>query len=74
MNHNEISWTVEDMNGAFVGLESLGKLGLNSNRIRSIAREAFVGLEGLKQLQLTDNSITSIQENAFQAMVDLREL
>ncbi|XP_064606178.1 LOW QUALITY PROTEIN: leucine-rich repeats and immunoglobulin-like domains protein 2 [Liolophura sinensis] len=74
MNHNEISWTVEDMNGAFLGLESLGKLGLNSNRIRSIAREAFVGLEGLKQLQLTDNSITSIQENAFQAMVDLREL
>jgi Leucine-rich repeat (LRR) protein len=74
MNNNEISWTIEDMNGAFDGLMSLNRLGLDSNRITSIAKKAFFGLDMLKALHLTDNAITSIQSNAFQIMRSLQEL
>ena len=74
MKYNDISWTIEDMNGAFEGLENLNRLGLDSNRIKSIAKRAFSGLEELKQLHLTDNAITSIQGNAFSVMKNLQEL
>ena len=74
MSHNEISWTIEDTNGAFDGLVSLNRLGLDSNRIKSIAKRAFQGLQQLKQLHLVDNAITSIQSNAFEPMTTLQEL
>ena len=74
LSGNDISWTVEDMNGAFDGLESLSRLGLDSNRIKSIAKRAFQGLGQLKQLHLVDNDISSIQSNAFSPILELREL
>ena len=74
MNNNEISWTIEDMNGAFSGLQSLSRLGLDSNRIKSIAKRAFYGLDGLKQLHLTDNAISYIESNAFVMLKELQEL
>lgn len=74
MNNNAISWTIEDVSGAFSGLQNLVKLGLKMNHIRSITNQAFLGLERLRQLHLEHNDITTIQENSFQPLHDLREL
>ena len=74
MNHNEISWTNENMNGAFDGLTSLSRLGLDSNRIKSIGKRAFSGLGHLQHLNLDDNAINSIQLNAFSVFNTLKEL
>jgi hypothetical protein len=71
---NRISATIEDMNGAFVGLNRLLKFGIASNQIKSVTKKAFVGLERVKKLDLSDNNITSVQENAFSNMSDLKEL
>lgn len=74
LNNNEISWTIEDMNGAFDGLTALSRLQLDSNRIKSIGKRAFSGLEHLQHLNLNDNAINSIQSNAFSPIAMLREL
>ncbi|XP_069485962.1 leucine-rich repeats and immunoglobulin-like domains protein 3 [Ambystoma mexicanum] len=71
---NEISWTIEDMNGAFCGLERLKRLKLQGNRIRSITKKAFSGLDALEHLDLTDNAIMSVQGNAFSQLKKLQEL
>lgn len=74
MNDNSISWTMEDVSGAFLGLQKLMKLGLKMNHIKSITNQAFLGLQRLRQLHLEHNDITTIQENSFQPLQDLREL
>ena len=74
LNNNEISWTIENTKGAFEGLNSVTRLGLNSNHIKSVTKRAFQGLEQLKQLHLADNAITTIQANAFESMSALQEL
>lgn len=74
LSNNDISWTIEDMDGAFTGLVKLKRLGLNSNRIKSISKRAFSGLDQLHKLHLADNNISSIQSNAFSPLTDLVEL
>ena len=74
LNHNEISWVVEDMDGAFSGLDRLVRLGLNGNRFKSVAKQAFSGLHNLKYLSMLDNSIASILENAFKPLQFLQDL
>ncbi|PSN57328.1 hypothetical protein C0J52_02121 [Blattella germanica] len=74
LNNNRISTSIEDMNGAFVGLNRLQKFGLADNNIKSITKRAFAGLEKLKRLDLSKNNITSVQENAFSSLPDLKEL
>lgn len=74
MGHNQLSWTVGDMDGVFEGLVSLSRLGLISNNIKLISNGAFLGLEHLRHLLLTDNAISSIQENAFALLSQLEEL
>ncbi|XP_037348275.1 leucine-rich repeats and immunoglobulin-like domains protein 1 isoform X2 [Talpa occidentalis] len=74
LDHNEISGTIEDTSGAFTGLESLSKLTLFGNKIKSVAKRAFSGLEGLEHLNLGDNAIRSVQFDAFVKMKNLKEL
>ncbi|XP_043944209.1 leucine-rich repeats and immunoglobulin-like domains protein 3 [Protopterus annectens] len=74
LKNNDISWTIEDMNGAFTGLDRLQTLVLQGNRIRSITKKAFSGLDALQHLDLTSNAIMSIQGNAFSEMKRLEEL
>ncbi|XP_021240711.1 leucine-rich repeats and immunoglobulin-like domains protein 3 isoform X2 [Numida meleagris] len=74
LKNNEISWTIEDMNGAFSGLDKLKKLILQGNRIRSITKKAFSGLDALEHLDLSNNAIMSVQGNAFSQMKKLKEL
>ncbi|XP_054990190.1 leucine-rich repeats and immunoglobulin-like domains protein 1 isoform X2 [Sorex araneus] len=74
LDHNDISGTVEDTSGAFTGLESLSRLTLFGNKIKSVAKRAFSGLEGLEHLNLGENAIRSIQFDAFVKMKSLREL
>ncbi|KAJ3602621.1 hypothetical protein NHX12_030370 [Muraenolepis orangiensis] len=61
MDHNDISGTIEDTNGAFSGLDSLNRLTLFGNKIKSVAKKAFSGLEALEHLNLGANTIRSIQ-------------
>ncbi|XP_038627960.1 leucine-rich repeats and immunoglobulin-like domains protein 1 isoform X3 [Tachyglossus aculeatus] len=74
LDHNEISGTIEDTNGAFTGLDSLNKLTLFGNKIKSVAKRAFSGLEGLEHLNLGENAIRSVQFDAFAKMKNLKEL
>lgn len=74
LDHNEISGTIEDTSGAFTGLESLSKLTLFGNKIKSVAKRAFSGLESLEHLNLGENAIRSIQFDAFVKMKNLKEL
>ncbi|XP_070265944.1 leucine-rich repeats and immunoglobulin-like domains protein 3 isoform X2 [Myotis yumanensis] len=74
LKNNEISWTIEDMNGAFSGLDKLQRLILQGNRIRSITKKAFTGLDALEHLDLSDNAIMSLQGNAFSQMKKLQQL
>ncbi|XP_006630714.3 leucine-rich repeats and immunoglobulin-like domains protein 1 [Lepisosteus oculatus] len=74
LDHNDISGTIEDTNGAFTGLDSLSKLTLFGNKIKSVARKAFSGLEALEHLNLGNNAIRSVQPEAFSKMKKLREL
>uniref|UniRef100_A0A8C9WQC2 Leucine rich repeats and immunoglobulin like domains 1 n=1 Tax=Scleropages formosus TaxID=113540 RepID=A0A8C9WQC2_SCLFO len=74
LDHNDISGTIEDTNGAFAGLESLNKLTLFGNKIKSVAKKAFSGLEALEHLNLGENAIRSIQIEAFVKMKSLRDL
>ncbi|XP_066208024.1 leucine-rich repeats and immunoglobulin-like domains protein 1 [Saccopteryx leptura] len=74
LDHNEISGTIEDTSGAFTGLDSLSKLTLFGNKIKSVAKRAFSGLEGLEHLNLGGNAIRSVQFDAFVKMKNLKEL
>ncbi|KAE8298078.1 Leucine-rich repeats and immunoglobulin-like domains protein 1 [Larimichthys crocea] len=74
LDHNDISGTIEDTNGAFSGLDSLNKLTLFGNKIKSVAKKAFSGLETLEHLNLGDNAIRSIQPDAFSKMKNLKTL
>ncbi|XP_068172318.1 leucine-rich repeats and immunoglobulin-like domains protein 1 [Antennarius striatus] len=74
LDHNDISGTIEDTNGAFSGLDSLNKLTLFGNKIKSVAKKAFSGLETLEHLNLGDNAIRSIQPDAFSKMRNLKTL
>ncbi|XP_044533684.1 leucine-rich repeats and immunoglobulin-like domains protein 3 [Gracilinanus agilis] len=74
LKNNEISWTIEDMNGAFSGLDKLRRLILQGNRIRSITKKAFSGLDALEHLDLSNNAIMSLQGNTFSQMKKLQEL
>ncbi|XP_069332143.1 leucine-rich repeats and immunoglobulin-like domains protein 1 isoform X7 [Eulemur rufifrons] len=74
LDHNEISGTIEDTSGAFMGLDSLSKLTLFGNKIKSVAKRAFSGLEGLEHLNLGENAIRSVQLDAFVKMKNLKEL
>uniref|UniRef100_A0A8D0CBH5 Leucine rich repeats and immunoglobulin like domains 3 n=1 Tax=Salvator merianae TaxID=96440 RepID=A0A8D0CBH5_SALMN len=74
LKNNEISWTIEDMNGAFSGLDKLRWLLLQGNRIRSITKKAFSGLDALEHLDLSNNAIMSVQGNTFSQMKQLKEL
>ncbi|XP_037703140.1 leucine-rich repeats and immunoglobulin-like domains protein 3 isoform X2 [Choloepus didactylus] len=73
LKNNEISWTIEDMNGAFSGLDKLRRLVLQGNRIRSITKKAFTGLDALEHLDLSDNAVMSLQGNAFAQMKKLQQ-
>ncbi|XP_051932410.1 leucine-rich repeats and immunoglobulin-like domains protein 1 [Hippocampus zosterae] len=74
LDHNDISGTIEDTNGAFSGLDSLSKLSLFGNKIKSVAKKAFAGLETLEHLNLGENAIRSIQADAFGKMKNLKTL
>ncbi|CAH2312973.1 leucine-rich repeats and immunoglobulin-like domains 1 [Pelobates cultripes] len=74
LDHNDISGTIEDTNGAFTGLESLSKLTLFGNKIKSVAKKAFSGLGALEHLNLGENSIRSVQPEAFGEMKSLKDL
>ncbi|GFO22622.1 leucine-rich repeats and immunoglobulin domains protein 1, partial [Plakobranchus ocellatus] len=74
LNHNEISWSMEDVTGVFHSLNRLNRLGLKANGISTIPVHAFSGLQQLKELSLDDNDITSIQENAFETLRKLESL
>ncbi|XP_068132710.1 leucine-rich repeats and immunoglobulin-like domains protein 3 [Hyperolius riggenbachi] len=74
LKNNEISWTIEDMNGAFSGLEKLKKLLLQGNRIGSITKKAFSWLDALEYLDLSSNALVSMQNNAFSQMKKLQQL
>uniref|UniRef100_A0ABI7W672 Ig-like domain-containing protein n=1 Tax=Felis catus TaxID=9685 RepID=A0ABI7W672_FELCA len=74
LDHNEISGTIEDTSGAFTGLDSLSKLTLFGNKIKSVAKRAFSGLEGLEHLNLGENAVRSVQSDAFVKMKNLKEL
>ncbi|KAG8435877.1 hypothetical protein GDO86_007101 [Hymenochirus boettgeri] len=74
LDHNDISGTIEDTNGAFIGLENLNKLTLFGNKIKSVAKRAFSGLETLEHLNLGGNSIRSVQNEAFGEIKNLKEI
>ncbi|XP_037347132.2 leucine-rich repeats and immunoglobulin-like domains protein 1 [Pungitius pungitius] len=74
LDHNDISGTIEDTNGAFSGLDSLNKLTLFGNKIKSVAKKAFSGLETLEHLNLGENAMRSIQPDAFSKMRNLKSL
>ncbi|XP_040263538.1 leucine-rich repeats and immunoglobulin-like domains protein 1 isoform X1 [Bufo bufo] len=74
LDHNEISGTIEDTNRAFQGLDSLNKLTLFGNKIKSVARNAFSGLGALEHLNLGGNAMRSVQAEAFGEMKMLKEL
>lgn len=74
VNYNEISWTIEDANGVFRGLNNLKKLFLVGNDIKSINSNAFVGLKNVTLLNLDNNNITSIQKNSFNELHSLKSL
>lgn len=74
MSQNQISSTIEDLNGPFVSLTQLRRLDLSANKIMSINQKAFLGLASVSELDLTGNNITTIQSNAFGDLLSLREL
>ncbi|KAL4226043.1 otolith morphogenesis [Mactra antiquata] len=74
LHNNRVFATIEDVQGAFMGLSNLDKLNLINNFIKTITKEAFIGLDSLHVLLLDGNNITSIQGNAFEPLVQLRQL
>ena len=74
LSNNELSWTIEDMNGTFNKLKNLQSLSLENNKIKSIAKNAFSGLSKVKTLNLLNNAISSVQSNALETMVEMESL
>lgn len=74
LSNNELSWTIEDMNGTFKELKNLQSLSLENNKIKSIAKNAFSGLNKVKTLNLLNNAISSIQSNALETMIEMESL
>ncbi|KAB1269925.1 Leucine-rich repeats and immunoglobulin-like domains protein 3 [Camelus dromedarius] len=71
LKNNEISWTIEDMNGAFSGLDKLRRLTLQGNRIRSITKKAFSGLDALEHLRpVTPTPSNALDVVAFRDLSD----
>uniref|UniRef100_A0A8C2R8Z9 Ig-like domain-containing protein n=1 Tax=Capra hircus TaxID=9925 RepID=A0A8C2R8Z9_CAPHI len=67
LKNNEISWTIEDMNGAFSGLDKLRLLDYRCVKVNSLTKLAF-------EIDLSDNAIMSLQGNAFSQMKKLQQL
>ncbi|RVE49541.1 hypothetical protein evm_005769 [Chilo suppressalis] len=57
-----------------VGLSSLKRLYLNSNRIRSVTKHSFPADNKLELLDLSNNLIEIIEEDAFLPCTNLKEL
>lgn len=74
MRNNKLSWTFEDTDGIFVGLNKLNKLVLAGNMITSISPKAFSGLDSLTVLNLMGNNILTLQENSFVPLPHLNVL
>lgn len=74
LSHNQISWTIEDMNAPFSVLSRLDRLYLGENKIKSVNKNAFVGLTALTHLDMTANNITTMQLDAFAKLPALKEL
>lgn len=74
LSHNQISWTIEDMNAPFSVLSRLDRLYLGENQIKSVNKNAFVGLTALTYLDMTANNITTMQLDAFAKLPALKEL
>nr|XP_039250058.1 leucine-rich repeats and immunoglobulin-like domains protein 3 [Styela clava] len=74
LSYNEISSSIEDINGAFLGLDSLDTLSLRHNRIRTLSSSALEGLENVATLDLCENEVTSIQNKTFKNMKNLGTL
>lgn len=74
MSGNKISWTIEDMQGPFVGLKWLTKLSLANNLITSVSEQALVGLESLLFLDLSGNQIKTIHPNTMNHVPLVHEL
>lgn len=72
LNNNKLSWTVEDVNRAFIGLHNLEKFHLASNQIKSIDGNAFSELQNITTLDLSNNSITTLQNNAFTDLKNIK--
>ena len=63
-----------DTEGIFKGLESLERLYLRDNRIRSIRDGVFKGLGNLKNLNLDHNTIDSLRSGAFRGLTRLSHI
>ncbi|NWW40817.1 LRIG3 protein, partial [Panurus biarmicus] len=80
LKNNEISWTIEDTNGAFSGLDKLRKLDLSNNAIMSVQGNAFSQMKKLKELHFNTSSLLCdcqlkwlprwMSENNFQSFVN----
>lgn len=71
MDHNYLSWLIEDAKETFIGLRNLKKLSLANNKILFIKKEAFTGLDNLDELNLLQNNVLEIQDEAFKFMPNL---
>lgn len=74
LNGNRISWTIEDMQGPFLGLRKLTRLGLSDNLITSVSEQALVGLDSLLYLDLSGNQIKTIHSQTLSHVPALVEL
>lgn len=74
LNNNKLSWAVEDVSGAFIGLSNLLKLHLAYNNIKSISKNAFTELRSIISLNLSDNNITTVQNGALGTLQHLKLL
>lgn len=71
MDHNHLSWMIEDAKEPFKSLKNLKKLSLVNNKILYIKKEAFCGLGNLDELNLLQNNVLEIQEEALKCMPNL---
>jgi len=71
MDHNHLSWMIEDAKEPFSSLKNLKKLSLVDNKIIYVKKEAFCGLGNLDELNLLQNNVLEIQEEALKCMPNL---
>lgn len=62
------------MQGPFLGLKKLIRLGLSDNLITSVSEQALVGLDSLKYLDLSGNQIKTIHSQTLGHVPALLEL